>query len=156
MKARRSRRNIRVLLLSFVTAALSFGASEEVQFKGLITTRTGDTLTIKTADSKEVIIVLRDDTKVQQPKGLGIRKKQMSATALMPGLRISVKGVGDAQDRVTAKTITFNSEDLKAAQMVEAGLTPTKQQVATNQENIATNAKNIEGNKEGIQANQER
>src|SRR5262249_42086969 len=120
------------------------------------TTRTGDTLTIKTADSKEVIIVLRDDTKVQQPKGLGIRKKQMSATALMPGLRISVKGVGDAQDRVTAKTITFNSEDLKAAQMVEAGLTPTKQQVATNQENIATNAKNIEGNKEGIQANQER
>jgi hypothetical protein len=40
--------------------------------------------------------VLTDDTKVQQPKGLGMRKKQLSATVLVPGLRVSVDGVGDA------------------------------------------------------------
>jgi hypothetical protein len=40
--------------------------------------------------------VLTDDTKVQQPKGLGMRKKQLSAAVLVPGLRVSVDGVGDA------------------------------------------------------------
>jgi OmpA-OmpF porin, OOP family len=155
MKARRSTRSAWVILLSCMTAALSIGASEEVEFKGLITTRTGDSLTIRTADSKNVIIVLTDDTKVQQPKGLGLRKKQMAATVLMPGLKISVKGVGD-QDRATAKSITFSSDDLKTAQMIQAGLTPTQQQVAINKENIASNAKGIEQNKAATQANQER
>ena len=46
------------------------------------------------------------------PKGLGMRKKQMSATVLVPGLKISVDGVGDAQSRVVAKSITFSSSDL--------------------------------------------
>ena len=45
---------------------------------------------------RDVTGVLTDDTKVQQPKGLGMRKKQLSATVLVPGLRVSVDGVGDA------------------------------------------------------------
>jgi outer membrane protein OmpA-like peptidoglycan-associated protein len=78
----------------------------------------------------------------------------MSATVLVPGLKISVDGVGDAQSRVVAKTINFNSDDLETAEAIQAGLTPTKQAVATNQQNIAANKQATQTNAQGIAANQ--
>ena len=48
--------------------------------------RTGETLTLKTVDVGNVTVMLTDDTKVQQPRGVGIRKKDMSAAVLIPGL----------------------------------------------------------------------
>jgi hypothetical protein len=114
---------------------------------------TGETLVVSTG-SGNVTVVLTDDTKVQQPKGLGLRHKQMSATVLIPGLRISVDGVGDAQNRVTAKTINFDANDLETAEAIQAGLTPTKHAVQTNAQNIAANKKATQANAQGIAANQ--
>jgi len=95
-------------LLLCLTVGLSFAISngEKAKVSGVITGRTGETLTVNSAESGKVIIVLNDDTKVQQPKGLGLRKKQMSATVLIPGLKVSVDGVGDAQSRVVARLLT--------------------------------------------------
>jgi OmpA-OmpF porin, OOP family len=125
---------------------------DQGKVEGVIATRTGETLVVSTA-SGNVTVVLTDDTKVQQPKGLGLRKKQMSATVLIPGLRISVDGVGDAQSRVTANTIDFTSDDLETAEAIQAGLTPTKHAVATNQQDIAANKKATEANADAIAAN---
>jgi OmpA-OmpF porin, OOP family len=143
-------------LLCALSIGSAYGVSngEKVKMKGLITTRTGETLTVKTADAGNVIVVLTDDTKVQQPKGVGLRKKQMSAAVLIPGLKISVDGIGDAQSRVTANTITFDADDLQLAETIQAGLTPTKQNVQTNQQNIASNKQNIQNNQQQIAANQ--
>jgi len=79
-------------LLLCLTVGLSFAISdgEKAKVSGVITGRTGETLTVNSPESGKVIIVLNDDTKVQQPKGLGLRKKQMSATVLIPGLKVSV------------------------------------------------------------------
>jgi OmpA-OmpF porin, OOP family len=144
-----------VLLLCCLSVGISYGASnDKVKVQGLITTRTGETLTIRTVASGNVVVVLDDSTKVQQPKGLGLRKKQMSITALIPGLKISVEGTGDAQSRVMAKTITFDPDDLQLAETIQAGLTPTKHAVQTNQQNIAANQQNIQKNQEDITANQ--
>ncbi len=139
-----------------LAVGVAYGASngEKVKVQGMITGRTGESVTIKTNDGSTVTIVLDDNTKVQQPKGLGLRKKQMSATVLVPGLKISVDGVGDAQSRVVAKTINFNSDDLETAEAIQAGLTPTKQAVATNQQNIAANKQATQTNAQGIAANQ--
>src|SRR5580692_11279727 len=131
------------------------GDGEKVKIRGLITTRTGETLTVRTQDGGSVTVVLTDDTKVQQPKGLGLRKKQMSAAVLIPGLKISVDGVGDAQTQVTATTINFNQDDLQLAETIQAGLTPTQQQVQANQQKIKANQKDIQANQQGIKANQE-
>jgi OmpA-OmpF porin, OOP family len=143
------------VLLCCLSVGMAYGASngENVKIKGLITTRTGETLVIKTADGGNVTVALTDATKVQQPKGLGLRKKQMSVTVLIPGLKISVNGVGDAQ-RVTAKTITFDADDLQLAETIQAGLTPTKHAVQANQQNIATNKQDIQTNQQDISANQ--
>ena len=141
-------------LLCCLLIGLAYGASngEKTKVQGVIATRTGETLVVST-DSGNVTVVLTDDTKVQQPKGLGMRHKQMSATVLIPGLRISVDGVGDAQSRVTAKTIDFTADDLETAEAIQAGLTPTKHAVATNQQDIAANKKATEANADAIAAN---
>jgi OOP family OmpA-OmpF porin len=143
-------------LVFCLAVGMAYGASngEKVKVQGMITGRTGESVTIKTTDGSTVTVVLNDDTKVQQPKGLGLRKKQMSATVLVPGLKISVDGVGDAQSHVVAKTINFNSDDLETAEAIQAGLTPTKQAVATNQQNIAANKQATQTNAQGIAANQ--
>jgi OOP family OmpA-OmpF porin len=145
-----------VALVCCLAVGMAYGASngEKVKVQGIITGRTGESVTIKTTDGSTVAVVLNDDTKVQQPKGLGLRKKQMSATILVPGLKISVDGVGDAQSRVVAKSITFTSDDLETAEAIQAGLTPTKQAVATNQQNIAANKQATQTNAQGIAANQ--
>jgi OOP family OmpA-OmpF porin len=143
-------------LVCCLAVGMAYGASngEKVKVQGMITGRTGESVTIKTTDGSTVTVVLNDDTKVQQPKGLGLRKKQMSATVLVPGLKISVDGVGDAQSHVVAKTINFSSDDLEMAEMIQAGLTPTKQAVATNQQNIAANKEATQTNAQNIAANQ--
>jgi OmpA-OmpF porin, OOP family len=142
-------------VLCCLLVGLAYGASngEKVKVKGVIATRTGETLVVS-SDSGNVTVVLTDATKVQQPKGLGMRKKQMSVTVLVPGLRITVDGVGDAQSRVTAKTINFDSGDLEMAEAIQAGLTPTKQKVSANAQNIAANKQATETNAQGIAANQ--
>jgi outer membrane protein OmpA-like peptidoglycan-associated protein len=141
-------------VLCGLLVGLAFGVSngEKAKVKGVIATRTGETLVLAT-DSGNVTVVLSDDTKVQQPKGLGLRKKQMSVTVLVPGLRVTADGVGDAQSRVVAKSITFDADDLQMAEAIQAGLTPTKQAVATNQQNIAANKKATQANAQGIQTN---
>ena len=141
-------------VLCGLLVGLAFGVSngEKAKVKGVIATRTGETLVLAT-DSGNVTVVLNDDTKVQQPKGLGLRKKQMSVTVLVPGLRVTADGVGDAQSRVVAKSITFDADDLQMAEAIQAGLTPTKQAVATNQQNIAANKKATQANAQGVQTN---
>jgi hypothetical protein len=105
-----NRRCAAVLVILFGWIALNslYAAEngEKTKTYGLITGRTGDILTIKTAD-RNVTVVITDETKVQKPKGLGLRKAQMSFTALIPGLKISVDGVRDEQNRIAANTITF-------------------------------------------------
>ncbi|HEY1482979.1 MAG TPA: OmpA family protein, partial [Candidatus Acidoferrum sp.] len=110
---------------------------------------------LKTTGGGTMNVLLDDDTKVQQPKGLGIRKKQMSAAVLIPGLKISVDGTSQDDTHVLAKSVTFDGDDLQTAEMIQAGLNPTEQKVATNQQNITQNVQNIDANKQNIDANKQ-
>ena len=143
-------------VLCCMAAALAYGAGngDKVKIKGLITQRTGETLIVKTPDGGNVVVVLTDDTKVQKPKGLGLRRTQMSAAILIPGLKVQVNGVGDAQTRVVADTINYSQDDLETAETIQAGLTPTRQAVSVNQQNIQANSQNIQRNSQGVAANQ--
>jgi OOP family OmpA-OmpF porin len=144
------------LLTTCLVALLSANAQgDKTKVKGLIIARTGDTIILKTTDGSSITVTLDDDTKVQQPKGLGVRKKQMSAAALIPGLKVSVDGTSQDATHVLAKSITFDKDDLQTAEMIQAGLNPTEQKVAANQQNIAENKQNIEANKQATAANQQ-
>ena len=149
-----------VLMLCCVAGTLALG-QDETTVKGLITGRSADALTLRTADGSQVV-TLTDATKVQTPKGLGLRKQQMSWTSLIPGLKVSVKGFPAADGKLEAKTITFSKDDLQTASMIQAGLTPTDEKVAANsvkiaanKESISVNEANIAANKSQIAANEE-
>jgi outer membrane protein OmpA-like peptidoglycan-associated protein len=142
-----------LLAVCFVALLSAYAQGEKTKVKGLITARTGDTIVLKTTDGSTMTVTLDDDTKVQQPKGLGIRKKQMSAAVLIPGLKVSVDGTSQDATHVLAKSITFDGDDLETAEMIQAGLSPTEQKVAANRQNIEANKQNIASNKAAIDAN---
>ncbi len=144
-------------VLCIFCVGLAFGASngKKVKINGLITGRDGDNLTVKTLKgSTNVTVALTDDTKIQSPKGLGLRHSEQSVTALIPGLKITVEGTG-TETQVVAKTITLQKDDLVLAETIQAGLNPTQQQQATNMSNIAENKEGVASNKEGVAANQQ-
>jgi OOP family OmpA-OmpF porin len=127
-----------ICLLATVSA---FGADgEKTEVKGMIASRTGETLIVRKS-SGNVTVILTDETKTKDNKGVfGLRKEYMANTVLIPGLKVQVDGVSDAEGRVIAKTITVDGDDLETAEMIQAGLHPTKDQVATNVKDIQENS----------------
>jgi OOP family OmpA-OmpF porin len=141
---------------SLLASVLAFGATDDtVQVKGMIISRTGETLTVK-SETGTTMVVLTDNTTTKDDKGLfGLDKQNLSNVVLIPGLKVKVDGVTDDQGRVVAKTITTDGDDLETAEMIQAGLHPTAEQVIANQQDIATNQKNIGANQRNIAANQQ-
>ena len=136
-------------LLSLALLAAPAFAQNIRKFEGLIKARNGDTLTLQTTDSRELAVVLTDETQVGQEQGLfKARRKEMSMAALIPGLKIKLEGTYETQDRVVAKSISFKGDDLEHAQQIDAGLHETKAQV---QQNTA----DLEKQKEALQQHEQ-
>jgi len=154
------------VLLSLCVIAATFGmsaaAQEKAKVKGTIKTRTGDTLIVKTPNG-DTTVVLTDDATTKDDKGLfGLDKEIFSNSVLIPGLKVKVDGRSDDQGRVVAKTITVDGDDLETAEMIQAGLHPTAEQVSANMRAIEANRQGIAANKvelaaqkEDIQTNQQ-
>jgi outer membrane protein OmpA-like peptidoglycan-associated protein len=146
----------------FVLASVFAFGGDKAEVKGIITTRTGETL-IVASTTGNVTVVLTDHTTTKDDKGLfGLDKKHLSSVVLIPGLKVAVQGTSDEKGRIVAKTITTDGDDLETAEMIQAGLHPTAQQVAANmqaieksQHAIATQNMQLASNKENIEANQQ-
>jgi hypothetical protein len=110
-----------------LAATWAFGQSgNKAEAQGMIISRTGETLIVKTSDGGKTTVVLTDATKVQDRRGLfGLDKQQLADTILMPGLKLKAKGTTDDQGRIVAKTIMTDGDDIETAEMIEAGLHPT-------------------------------
>ena len=131
MTSRRIGISVSLLALCLLSLGSAL-AADKVKGKGVITLRSGDTLTVET-DEGTTTVTVTADTKVQHPIGLGARKKQVGQEVLIPGLKLKFEGTGD-QNQVTAETITFDQDDLSLAKVIQAGLNPTAQQQAKNME----------------------
>ncbi len=161
-------RRIGIAVSLLAVCLLSVGSSlagDKVKGKGVITLRSGNTLTVETDEGTTTVIVT-PDTKVQHPIGLGARKKEVGQEVLIPGLKLKFEGTGD-QNQVTAETITFDQDDLSVAKVIQAGLNPTAQQQAKNMETyqankhatdaeIAANQAAVAAAKQEIEANNQR
>ena len=139
---------VSLMALLFLASLLAFGASgDKAKVKGMIIARTGETLIVKSGEGNTTV-VLTDDTTTKDDKGLfGLDKQHLSSVVLIPGLKVEVEGTSDGQGRVVAKTITTDGDDLETAEMIQAGLHPTAEQVTANRQAIETNQQNIAANK---------
>jgi outer membrane protein OmpA-like peptidoglycan-associated protein len=121
----------------------------------MIISRTGETLIVNGSGGK-FTVVLTAETRTKDDTGLfGLGKTEMAATVLIPGLKVRVDGVSEGQDKIVAKTITVDGDDLETAEMVQAGLHPTAEQVAANVQTLAVHDKDISANQKNISANQQ-
>ena len=124
-----------LIVIAFLSPALS---AQSAKAEGLITGRSGDTMTIQTADSSSVVVVLTDTTQVAQVQGaFKARRKQMSMAALVPGLQVKVEGSYNPQSQLVANSVTFKGNDLEDAEKIQAGLAPAKEQIQQSEQELA-------------------
>jgi OmpA-OmpF porin, OOP family len=153
--------------LFLLASVAAVGASGD-EVKGMIISRTGETLIVKGSNGNTTV-VLTGNTTTKDDRGLfGLEKEQMSDVVLIPGLKVRVDGTSEGGQFV-AKTITVDGDDLETAEMIQSGLHPTaeqvaanvqtlaahKEQLATHRENIAANQQNIAMNQQNISANKQ-
>jgi OOP family OmpA-OmpF porin len=131
------------VLLLLISVSTFPARGDGAKVKGMITSRTGDTLAVKSSNG-EVTVVLTDQTRTKDNTGLfGLGRKEMSDAVLIPGLKVDVDGATDEQGRVVAKTITVDGDDLETAEMIQAGLHPTAEQVAANMRTLEAQQQKI-------------
>ena len=151
------RKGARNLLLCGLTAALLLAVAgtalgQKTTIKGLIVGRDGPNVIIKSQEGNQVTVALDDSTKVQAIKGkLGIRRSDMGFTALIPGLPVEVDAEGPP-NQLVAKNIKFKASDLKTANQIQAGLTPTEQKLATTQGQVQANQQQLQQQQQQLHA----
>jgi len=122
-----------VAILGLFCAGLALAQGSQID--GLIVGRSGATMTVQTQDAGKVVVILSDSTQVVEPEGL-FRKKHLAITALIPGLPVKVKGSYNAQNQLLADSVEFKGSSLQTAQDIQAGLTPTSQQLQKTQQQV--------------------
>ena len=143
-----------VLLLLTSPGFAQVSSGQNIETKGLILTRDGDTMTIDSPNHGKQVVAINDETKVVTPKGLfKKRHNNMEVTSLVPGLEVEVKGTGDANGQIVAKQIEFTQDSLRIANQAHAAMTATRNQVAENQQGVAENQKGVSANAEKIGTN---
>src|ERR1700678_477766 len=143
-----------VLCASMVTLLPFCGAAfaQSTKVSGLITGRNAASMTLQTSSEPKLVVVLTDATQVAQIQGVfKARRKQMSMTALIPGLQVQVEGTYNAQNELVATSVKFKGNDLEDAQTIQAGLQPAKEQIQQSQEELAQQKAALERQQQEMQ-----
>ena len=155
MKGNTSRRTAQLLEL-LAALALLCGFASGQNMAGVITGRTGATMTMQTQALGNMVVILTPATEVRESEGLlRCRKKEMGVTALIPGLQVQVQGSYNAQNQLIANTITFSGSSLKTAEDIQAGVTPVEQQAEANQQQIRTQQQQLQQQQQQLVAEQQ-
>jgi OmpA-OmpF porin, OOP family len=152
----------RMLRTSLVTVAsltalllLSSAAFAQTQIQGVIDGRSGATMTVKTLDAGNVVVLLTSTTQVEEVEGgLKMRKKEMGLTALIPGLPVEVKG-STVNNQLVAEDVKFKGSDLKTAQDMQASMAPVQAQAAAEAQQLAAEQQKIQATQQAVQAQQQ-
>lgn len=132
---------VSVVTLSTLLLLCGTAAAQSSKVKGNIISRAGNHMTIKTSDGTSVVVVLNDNTDVQQVEGVfKARKKDMAMAALIPGLDCEVQGTYNAQNQLVADWVRFSGEALEQAQSSQAAVHETQVQAAANQAELQQHA----------------
>ncbi len=148
-----------VWVVAAVCVVVSMGCglslAQSAQLQGLITGRSGASLTVQTNPAGKVTVVLTPATQVQEASGVfHIRRKQLGMAALIPGLPVQVQGAYNAQNQMIADLVKFKSGDLKNAQDIQAGITSTEQLAQANQQQVQRREQQLHQEQQSLQQQQ--
>ena len=136
-------KNSQKLLLTLVCATLlvnsgyastpvqRFADGKKAKITGTIVSRNGDVISIRVKKlGTSAVIDITDDTKIEREKDFRLRNADMDVTAMLPGLTITVDGVGNAKGQLEASKIRFNPDEF-AVEVAE------EQQIQSNKASAA-------------------
>jgi OOP family OmpA-OmpF porin len=128
--------------------------AQEATVEGLVTGRSGPSMSVKTADSPRVTVLLSDSTKATEKGGfLGLHRKDLGIAALVPGLSVKIQGAYNPDHQLMAKKVTFSRTALNTAKQIDAGLYPVNGEIASAQDQLKSDRKDIEQNQQDITKN---
>lgn len=108
-------------------------------------------MAVRTAESPRVTVVLSDSTKATEKGGfLGMSRKDLAITQLVPGLQVKVEGAYDSDHQLLAKKVTFSRTAYNTAEQIDAGLNPTNEKVAKQQDQLMSDRRDIESSQQDI------
>jgi OOP family OmpA-OmpF porin len=140
-------------LVVFTSLGLT-AVAQEATVEGLVTGRSGPSMSVKTADSPRLTVLLSDSTRATEKGGfLGLNRKDLGIAALVPGLSVKVEGTYDPDHQLVAKKVTFSRNSLNTAKQIDAGLNPVNAQVAAAQDQLRSDRKDIDESQESIAKN---
>jgi outer membrane protein OmpA-like peptidoglycan-associated protein len=154
------KKNALVVILAgpLVAILLSCDAllAQTAKVSGLIVGRNAASMTVQTSTEPKLVVILTDSTEVAQIQGLlKARRKQMSMTALIPGLQVQVEGTLNAQNELVATSVKFKGNDLDDAQTIQAGLQPSKEQIEQSQAELDKQKAALERQQQEMQEQQQ-
>jgi outer membrane protein OmpA-like peptidoglycan-associated protein len=154
------KKNALVVILAgpLVAILLSCDAllAQTTKVSGLIVGRNAASMTVQTSTEPKLVVILTDSTQVAQIQGLlKARRKQMSMTALIPGLQVQVEGTLNAQNELVASSVKFKGNDLDDAQTIQAGLQPAKEQIEQSQAELDQQKAALERQQQEMQEQQQ-
>ncbi len=127
-----------LIIAGGLSASAPVFADEHV--RGVIMGHSSDgSVTVQADDATVVSVVLGDSTKIRRIDG--IRRTNVSSTELVPGLRIDAEGKYETPMRFIADSVKFKKGDLRIAQAISGGVTPTDQRSLANRQQLEQHAK---------------
>ena len=124
---------------------------QQATVEGLVIGRDGPTMMVKTADTPRLDVELSDSTKATEKGGfLGLSRKDLGITQLVPGLKVKVDGTYDQDHKLIAKKVEFSRGSMNTAKQIDAGLSPTNEKVAAAQDQLRSDRKDIEQNQSDL------
>lgn len=141
--------------LAMFTSLGVTAVAQQATVEGLVTGRSGPSMSVKTADSPRLTVLLSDSTKATQKGGgfLGLDRKDLGIAALVPGLSVKVEGTYNSDHQLQAKKITFSRSSMNTAKQIDAGLYPVNDKIAGAQDQLRSDRKDIEQSQEDITKN---
>jgi len=144
-----------VVSLSLSALTLLGVAAAAQSISGVINGRSGATMTVQTPGAGNTVVLLTSTTQVDDVSGIfHARKKEMSVTALVPGLQVSVQGAMNAQNQLVADTVKFDGKNLQTATDIQAGVAPVEQQAQQQQQELAQQQSQLKQEQAAVTAEQ--
>jgi len=142
------------LSLAMLTSLGLTASAQQATIEGMVTGRSGPSMSVKTADSPRLTVILSDSTKATEKGGfLGMGRHDLGIAALVPGLAVKVEGAYNPDHQLVAKKVTFSRVAMKTAKQIEAGLYPTNEEIAAAQDQLKSDRKDINQNQQDISKN---
>jgi OmpA-OmpF porin, OOP family len=119
---------------------------QKFKVRGIVIKSNAESFTLREPDGTETIVTLTDNTKIKAAKKNWFRQyKAAGPSSILRGLRVEAEGRGNQAGELVAAKISFDEQDFRTAQALEARVDPV--------ETLATSTKVLaEANEQRITA----